>query len=121
MEGCIMTYKKHKKDMCNRGAFNAFLKDPFEPSQSQKYLKNFFEVYEAKKYQNRNIEKIHMKSKGLLNIIFKRRRNNHKKYCLKLANKKDRLYSKMYIHRGDFYGGTIKTHACSKTIAWCVD
>jgi hypothetical protein len=116
-----MTYKKHKKDICNRGAFNAFLRDPFESSQSQKYLKNFFEVYEAKKYRNRNIEKIHSDSGELLNIIFKRKNNNRKRFCQKSANKKDRLYAKQYIQRGEFCGSTIKTHACSKTIAWCVD
>jgi len=116
-----LTNKKYKKDICNRGAFQAFLREPYKHSQSQQFLTNFFEVYETEKHQKRKVEKIHLESRELLNIIFKRRRNNRKKYCQKLANKKDRLYTKQYIKKNDFCGGTIKTHACSKTIAWCID
>ena len=122
-----MTYKKHKKDMCNRGAYYSFLQDPFKPTQSQRYFKKYFEVYESAyvrknpRYHDREVESFSSEYGIVLNKVFKRKSNTRKRYCLKQANKKDRLYAKQYIMKGEFSGSTIKTHACSKTIAWCVD
>ena len=130
-----MTYKKHKKDMCNRGAYYSFLQDPFKPTQSQRYFKRYFEVYESAygrknlRYHDREVESFNSEYSIVLNKIFKRKNNSRKRYCLKQANKTDRLYSKSWLRQEAFDIDDLKNewelqkvpHRNLKTIAWCID
>ena len=43
-----------------------------------------------------------------------------RKYCRNMANRKDRRYIKAWINKHDI-SEEVKTHACSKSIAWCIN
>lgn len=130
-----MTYKKHKKDVCNRGAYCSFLQDPFKPTQAQRYFKKYFEVYESAyrgknpRYHNREVGAVSSNYGIVLNKVFKRKNNSRKRFCQKLANKSDRLYARAWLRNEAFDIADLKNewelqnvpHRSLKTIAWCID
>lgn len=103
-----MKYNKHDNDFCTRGSYFAFLKDPFKPTQSQKYFKKYFEVYESvhrrtnPRFCNRYVEGVDGDYGMVLQKIFDRRRNTRKGFYKKLSNRSLRHEQKNWLRREAF-------------------
>lgn len=92
-----MNFNIHKKEVISIGAYRAFLKEPFKPTKTQKYLLKFFEVVEIKssRYTYRDTINTSLLSENIKNKMYSTHTSNKK--GKRISHKVDRLKARHFV------------------------